>query len=175
MRAVVVYESIFGNTRALAEAIGEGLSGRFSVTVNEVSGAPSVLTGVNLLVVGGPIHAWSMTREMTRKIARSQAASASIEPPSTGIGVREYLEKLSDAQDHVAAAAFDTALRASGWLPTGSAAKPAARRLEARGYRLLAKPEHFYVTATDGPLEPGELERARAWGVGLADAYLRAG
>ncbi|MFO7567492.1 MAG: flavodoxin domain-containing protein [Enhygromyxa sp.] len=174
MRAVVVYESIFGNTRALAEAIAEGLRGRFAVTVAEVSHAPTALVGVDLLVVGGPIHAWTMSREVTRKLAREQAAAAEIDPPSAGIGVREYLKNLPEAQGFVAAAAFDSALRKGAWFPTGSAAKPAARRLEARGYRLLVKPEHFYVTATGGPLEPGELERARTWAVGLADAFVRA-
>lgn len=174
MRAIVVYESFFGNTRALADAIGDGLRGRFAVLVCEVSHAPTALIGINLLVVGGPIHAWTMTRELTRKVARGQAAAAAIDPPSMGIGLREFLQGLPSTQGFVAAAAFDTALRASGWLPTGSAARPAGRRLEARGYRVLVKPEHFYVTATDGPLEPGELDRARAWGIGLADAYVRA-
>lgn len=172
MRAVVVYESIFGNTQAVAEAVGQGLRGRFEVTVAEVEHAPPALIGVDFLVIGGPIHAWSMTREGTRKGAREQAAGARIDPPSKGAGVREYLDDLPDASGEVAAATFDTAIRTS-WFPTGSAAKPAARRLEAHGYRMLVKPEHFYVTGTDGPLEDGELERARAWGVGLSDAYLR--
>lgn len=159
MRAVVVYESIFGTTRTLAEAVGEGLRGRFSVVMAEVSTAPAVLIGIQLLVIGGPIHAWSMIREIT---------------PSPGIGVHEYIDGLPTAQGEVAAAAFDTALRAEHRRPASSAAKPAARRLEAHGYRLLVKPEHFYVVSVDGPLEPGELDRAHAWGVGLADAYLRA-
>jgi hypothetical protein len=169
MRAVVVFESIFGNTQSVAEAIGDGLRGRAAVVVNEVSKAPTALVGIDLLVMGGPIHAWSMSRELTRKIARS----SSQDPPSAGIGLREYLKQLPDVHGSVTAATFDTALRAGCWVPTGSAAKPAARQLEARGFHLLVKPEHFYVAATEGPLEPGELERARAWGVGLADALVR--
>jgi hypothetical protein len=173
MRAVVIYESIFGNTKAVAEAIADGLRGRFELCVAEVSAAPSSLVGIDLLVVGGPIHAWSMTRAMTRKGAREQAAAAQVEPPSTGIGLREFLQDLPSAPETgIAAAAFDTAIRTS-WFPSGSAATPAARRLEAHGYTLLVKPEHFYVSDTQGPLEDGELERARAWGTGLADAYVR--
>jgi hypothetical protein len=191
MRAVVIFESIFGNTKAVAEAIADGLRGRFELSVAEVGAAPNLiglrrdlgltgprralgsLVGIDLLVVGGPIHAWSLTRKTTRKAAREQAAAAQVEPPSTGIGLREFLHDLPSAPETgIAAAAFDTAIRTS-WFPSGSAANPAARRLEAHGYTLLVKPEHFYVSGTEGPLEPGELERARAWGTGLADAYVR--
>lgn len=139
MRAVVAYESIFGSTRAVAEAVGEGLRHRFLVLVAEVSHAPAALVGVDLLVAGGPAH------------------------------VPECLRALPEPPGEVAAAAFHTAVRTTAWLPD-RAAEPAARRLESLGYRLVVKPEHFYVTEVDGPLEDGEIERARAWGIGLADA-----
>jgi hypothetical protein len=174
MRATIIYESFFGNTQAVAEAISEGLSGRFNVVVCEVGQAPPSLAGVDLLVLGGPIHAWSMSRDLTRKGAREQAEVAEIEPASQGIGIRDYLRELPEVPAGIAAAAFDTALRKTGWLPTGSAAKPAAKRLEARGFSLLVEPEHFYVKDTQGPLDEGELDRARVWGVALADAYVRA-
>jgi len=175
MRAVIIYESFFGNTRAIAEAIAEGLSGRFNVVVTEVGHGPPGLAGVDLLVLGGPIHAWSMSRDMTRKGAREQAEVAAITPASASIGIRDYLRELPELPEQIAAAAFDTALRKTGWLPTGSAAKPAAKRLEAKGFRLLVEPEHFYVKDTQGPLDEGELERARIWGVALAEEFVRAG
>jgi hypothetical protein len=142
MRAVVAYESIFGSTRAIAEAVGEGLRLRFLVLVTEVSHTPAALVGVDLLVAGGPAH------------------------------VSECLGGLPEPPGEVAAAAFHTAVRTTAWLAAHDGAEPAARRLEALGYRLLVRPEHFYVKEVDGPLEDGELERARAWGVGLADAYV---
>lgn len=85
--------------------------------------------------------------------------------------VPECLHGLPEPPGEVAAAAFHTAVRTTAWLHD-AVAEPAARRLESLGYRLLVKPEHFYVTHVDGPLEDGEMERARAWGVGLADAYV---
>lgn len=142
MRAVVAYESICGSTRAIAEAVGEGLRLRFLVQVTEVSHAPAALVGVDLLVAGGPAH------------------------------VPECLHNLPEPPGEVAAAAFCTAVRTTAWLAAHTAVEPAARRLESLGYRLLVKPEHFYVTEIGGPLEDGEIERARAWGVGLADAYV---
>ncbi len=61
MRALVVYESMFGNTEAVARAVAGGLSGSMEVEVYEVSRAPSPVTGpIDLLVVGGPTHAFSL-------------------------------------------------------------------------------------------------------------------
>ncbi|MFV8751186.1 flavodoxin family protein [Nannocystaceae bacterium ST9] len=168
MRALVVYESMFGNTQHVAEAIAEGLRERFEVELREVGHASEAdLEGLDLLVVGGPIHAWSMTREGTRKGAHDQAEGAAI--VSTGIGIREFLAQLHDANPDAppAAATFDTAIR-TRWFPVGSAAKPAARQLGKHGYSLIAKPEHFHVADTRGPLIEGELERARAWASELA-------
>lgn len=167
MRALVIYESMFGNTQRVAEAIAEGLRPNFEVALREVGHAEPELDGVDLLIVGGPIHAWSMTRESTRKGAHDQAEGTPI--VSTGPGIREFLAELHDAtpEHPVAAAAFDTAIR-TRWFPVGSAAKPAAKQLSKHGYRLVAKPEHFYVSDTRGPLIDGELERAQAWASELA-------
>lgn len=188
MRALVVYESMFGNTQRIAEAIAEGLrssvsdEGEREVDVREVGSLAGKIDDVDLLdldlldllVVGGPIHAWGMTRESSRKDVRKQAGNTAI--VSTGIGIREFLANIHDT-DHgqrPAAATFDTAIR-TRWFPTGSSAKPAARRLAKHGYRLIAKPEHFYVGGKTGPLLEGELERARAWGAKLgSDVAVRA-
>ena len=70
IRAVVVYESMYGNTRAVAEAIGEGLRGAWDVTVVPVGRAgPEVLDGAALVVVGGPTHVHGMTRPRSRAMA----------------------------------------------------------------------------------------------------------
>src|SRR5687767_14509631 len=63
MRALVVYESMFGNTSAVATAIATGLSTRMGVDLVEVAAAPAALdAGVDLVVAGGPTHAFSMSR-----------------------------------------------------------------------------------------------------------------
>jgi hypothetical protein len=163
MRAMVVYESLFGNTQQVAEAIGEGLRSSFEVEIREVGSAERHIDRIDLLVVGGPIHAWRMTRVSTGNSA----------VVANGIGIRDFLTELHDADANrdppPAAAAFDTAQR-SRWFPTGSAAKPAARQLAQHGYRLIAEPQHFWVEEERGPLVEGELERARAWGTQLAKA-----
>lgn len=168
MKALVVYESIFGNTRAIAEAIGAGLRSAAGATVEvvEVGGAPSG-DGYDLVVVGGPIHAWGMSSRMTRTGAADEARASHVEPVSTGIGVREWLERLAPVTGEHAAAAFDTRMD-SRWFPVGSAAKGEARALAGAGYHVVAAPEHFVVEGKQGPLLPGELDRARAWGATLA-------
>lgn len=171
LKARVVYESIFGNTRDVALAIAKGLrrAAGVEVEVSEV-GAAEAVASCDLLVVGGPVHAWSMTRAMTRTGAREQAAKAGREVVSQGIGVRDYLEHLAPAT-RAAAATFDTAASVR-WMPVGSAARPAARTLDALGYQLVARPEHFYVKDVMGPLNAGELARAEAWGAQLAERCL---
>ena len=72
MRALVVYESMFGNTRLVAEAVAEGLSSGLDVDVVEVAAAPTSFDDVELVVVGGPTHALGMTRQRTRDDARRQ-------------------------------------------------------------------------------------------------------
>ncbi len=178
MKALVVYESIFGNTRAVAEAVAKGLRGRLEprvmaqveVDVIEVGQAPEDVSGVDLLVVGGPIHAWSMSRAETRAGAREQALRAHREPVSDGIGVRDWLSKLIPITEHPQpAAAFDTAVK-TRWFPVGSAARGEAALLKRTGHRVIAPPEHFYVKDTLGPIIDGELARAERWGASLAHA-----
>lgn len=168
-KALVVYESIFGNTQAVAEAVGRGLAGRYDVEVVEVSRAPTSPTGLALLVVGGPIHAFGMTREATRTDARKLAYEKGREVVSPGPGVREWLARLAQAEPGVAAAAFDTAGKL-GWFVVGSAARGEAAELRTHGYDVVAKPEHFIVTDIDGPMRPGEVERAEAWGKAVGEA-----
>ncbi len=168
MRALIVYESIFGNTREVAQAVARGLSKRDDVELElvEVGHAPKSVGPIDPLIVGGPIHAWGMTRAGTREGARTQAAQKHVDPVSKGIGVREWLAELPLNPAAPAAAAFDTAIKTS-WFPTGSAAKGERKALERAGYRVVAPPEHFYVKDTSGPVVPGELERAEAWAAAL--------
>jgi hypothetical protein len=165
MRALVVYESIFGNTEQIAQAIGAGLREALgTVEVIEAGSAPGQLEGVDLLVVGGPTHAWGMSRVSSRKSAADQAHQHGKEPVSAGPGIRDWLKARGRAPWAMPAAAFDTAMTRTGWFPVGSAARGASALLQRMGYRVVAEPEQFFVTGTEGPLEEGELERAKRWG-----------
>jgi flavodoxin len=163
MRALVVYESMFGNTRTIAEAIAAGLAERFEVTLTEVGEAPHRVPGdVGLLVVGGPTHAFGLSRSSTRRDAGKQAGGPD-GLVSPGLGIREWL---GDLEPHpgLPAATFDTHIDKR--FP-GSAAGAAKKRLQARGYSVRAA-ESFHVTDTRGPLSEGEEARARTWAKELA-------
>jgi hypothetical protein len=171
MQAMVVYESYFGNTEQVARAIGDGLRKSFDrVDVVEVGSAPARVDDVDLVVVGGPTHAFGMSRENTREDARKRALSRGIVPASAGIGVRDWIQQV---EGECAAATFDTVV-AMSWFPVGSAAKRASASLGRRGFGELPAPEHFRVKDTEGPLVDGELERARVWGEELAAAHASA-
>ena len=163
MRALLVFESMFGNTEGIARAVADGLSVHLPVDIVEVGSARVRFDGdVSLLVVGGPTHAHGMSRSGTRQNPRPGKR-----PPrsdySPEIGVRELLEKLDPARGEVDVATFDTRFAKPRWL-TGSAAASAMKRLRELGYRMACEPASFFVTDAGGPLVAGELERAREWG-----------
>ena len=113
----------------------------------------------DLLVVGGPTHAFSMSRPETRDDAAKDA------PQHPRAGIREWLQALTPPATTLRLATFDTRQGHSPF--TGSAAKAAAKAARSRGLRAEAAMD-FFVTARGGPLEPGEIERATEWGRSLA-------
>jgi len=161
--ALVVFESMFGNTEVIARAIGDGVASAMDVDVMEVGAAPVELDeGVELLIAGGPTHAFGMSRPATRADAVSKSGRPAV---SGGIGLREWLGTLRLDSDGVTAAAFDTKV-ASPRMP-GSAARAARRRLRRLEFRMVTGPESFFVAGTPGPLLDGEEDRARRWAVRL--------
>ena len=86
MRALVVYESLWGNTEKIARAIAAGLAGLGSVDVKTSDAAPGTVDGYDLLAVGGPTHAFSMTRASTRADAVESAMLRSNRPEASGSG-----------------------------------------------------------------------------------------
>jgi hypothetical protein len=161
MKALVVYESMFGNTEKVARAIAAGVGEQFEVTLAEVGTMPGA-HGMDLVVIGGPTHAFGMSRPATRAQASQQGE---VRSGAVAVGVREYLD-CAPALTGVPAAAFDT--KVDKPFLTGSAARRIQRHLRRLGCHIAQPARSFLVEATTGPLGAQELENARRWGAALA-------
>lgn len=166
MSAIVVYESLYGNTRDIAGAIAEGLRTRFDVDLVEVSQASSDLSDAEFVVVGGPTHVHGMMSERSRAAADHEDGEEHV---STGPLLREWLADLGPGRG-VPAAAFDTRLDKPEWL-AGAASKGISKRLRKAGFRVTLDRGSFIVDDGEGPLRDGELDRAREWAARLAAAF----
>ena len=138
MKALVIYDSTYGNTEKIARAIGEAIGGQVYL-VSEVN--PAILNGFDSLFIGSPTHGGWFTE-----------------------GIRDLLIA-SPALEGVSVAVFDTRTKKSLF---GFAAPRIARSLEKNGGKLAAPPEGFIVLGTQGPLLDGELERAAKWAIDIA-------
>lgn len=163
MKAIVVYESHWGNTAAIARAIAEGIGpGTPALTTAEATSA--AIAEADLIVAGAPLLGFALP---TEGMLRNMGASASrdpIPPDLSHPSLRTWLDDLPAGNG--CAAAFETRI----WWSPGSATKAILGKLEHLGYRPIAKGQRFIVRGKYGPLRAGELERARAWGAELAQA-----
>lgn len=169
MKVLVAYESMYGNTREIAEAIAEGLKALGDVEVASVNAGEGANVDAEVVVVGGPTHMHGLPNSMSRKgvEAGAKEEGTELEPGAAdGPGLREWLSKREG--DGKRAAAFDTRIDKSAVL-TGAASRGIAKRLRRRGYEVVADPESFFVEDTEGPLADGEPDRAKAWGASLAE------
>jgi menaquinone-dependent protoporphyrinogen IX oxidase len=171
MRALVVYESMYGNTHVVASSIAAGLRTAYEVTlVPVIDATPSLIAEADLLVVGGPTHIHRLSTASSRQAARKAAAKPesglTLDPDAGGMALRDWLSGLAAVLDTRLAAAFDTRLAGAPVL-TGRASRGIGRLLTRHGYRLIAPPESFLVTKVN-TLVDGESARARRWGEALA-------
>lgn len=161
---------MYGSTKAIAEAIGEGLAPAGPVRVLEISalaaapGGRTISPQIDLLVVGAPTHAFGLSRPNTRHDAAADAPEGRV--ISDGKGLREWLSEISLPLGGTRFVAFDTKVVRPA-LP-GSAAKGAHKALVRMGGRPVTDPRSFGVHGKAGGLVDGEVEAARAWGVELA-------
>ncbi len=144
MKTLVVYDSLYGNTKAIAQAIGDAIPGE--VEVLHVGDAnASGLEAYDLLIVGAPTHGARPSPDVQGFLDQIQA------PALEGMNV----------------AGFDTRMTNKLITMFGVAAPKIAKALKKKGGTLVGEPEGFYVTGGEGPLKDGEIERAARWAQGL--------
>ena len=156
MKAIVVYESHWGNTASIAEAIAAGL-GDDARALNTDEATPDVVAGIDLLVVGAPVMGFRLpTDEMRNQIA-GDPGKGPTPPDVSHPSMRDWLEAMPDG--HACAAVFETRI----WWSPGGATGAIGKGLLHHGYYQVADPERFVVKGTYGPLRDGEVERATKW------------
>jgi hypothetical protein len=165
VKAVVVYESLWGNTAAIARAVAEGLGPEVRALSTAEATGPA-MAGVDLIVAGAPVLGFQLPTDGMRGSIGSNPAGAPRPPDLSHPSMRAWLEGLPAGQGRFAA--FETGLR---WSP-GGATSAIGKGLEKAGYLPVVKGQRFVVTGKWGPLRDGELERARRWGAELARADL---
>ncbi len=161
MRAVVVYESHWGNTAAVAEAIARGL-GAGAVAVSTADASPEAVADADLIVAGAPVLGFRLpTDQMLAGLANERSPRpADLRGPS----MRSWLAEVPAG--HGRAATFETGI----WWSPGGATGAIARELGRAGYEPVGKGRRFVVNGRYGPLRDGELERAERWGAELRSA-----
>jgi flavodoxin I len=144
VRTLVIYDSLYGNTKAIAEAIGDAIPG--DVEVRHVGEAnASELGGYDMVVVGAPTH-----------------GGRASEP------ARGFVDQIQPrALEGINVAGFDTRYEHKLARLLGFAAPKIAKALQKKGGTLAGPPGEFYVTGGEGPLKEGEAERAAAWAKAL--------
>jgi len=152
MKVLIIYDSVFGNTEQVAQAMGDALGSQAEVNILRVGDVKREhLTGLDVLIVGSPTRQFRPTAAINNFLKRI---------PQNGLkGVK--------------VAAFDTRFTMSVIEESrvlaffvrlfGYAAKPISDRLKKKGGELIISPEGFFVEGVEGPLKEGELERAADW------------
>lgn len=152
MKALIVYDSMYGNTEKIAKAIGDGLAGDVQVVrVGDVK-TPELAT-FDLLILGSPVHGGRPTPALeafvkqlpanSLKGMRVAAFDTRFEAEDQGIGLRVLMSVIRYAAERI------------------------AKEVTKKGGRLVAEPEGFIVENKEGPLKQGELERASQWAKGM--------
>jgi hypothetical protein len=163
MKAVVVYESLWGNTKAVARAVADGIgSGTPCLATDEA--LPETIAQADLVVAGAPVLGFSLGSEQMRSAIARDEAHAPTPPDLSRPSLRSWLERLPHGTGR--SAAFETRI---WWSPRGATGDIEDRFTKA-GYRPIAKARKFVVSGKYGPLREGEIERAREWGRELATA-----
>jgi hypothetical protein len=163
MRAVVVYESLWGSTAAVARAIAEGIGPQAQALCTDEASA-DVVAGADLVVAGAPLLGFTLPTDKMRDGIRTNPGRPPAPPDLSHPSLRSWLAALPSGSGRFAA--FETRLR----LSPGSATADIARGFERAGYRQVAEAQRFLVKGKYGPLRAGELDKARRWGAELVKA-----
>lgn len=156
MKIFVIYDSVFGNTERIAQAIGAALARDNDVQIMPVGEVKTAYEqGLELLVIGSPTRSFRPTEAITNFLKNM--------PKNLLADIRVAAFDTRIALETIDSSALRFIVNKGGY-----AASTIAKRLVKKGGNLLIHPEGFLVTGEQGPLKEGELERAAKWGETLS-------
>ncbi len=161
MKAIVVYESHWGNTAAVARAIAAGLGPEAQALTTDKA-TPEVVADADLVVAGSPVIAFRLPTDRMLSGLAAEGTRGAPPPDLSHPSMRTWLAGLPKGRGR--SAGFETGVR---WSP-GGATGAIAQGLAHAGFAPIGKGKRFVVTGRYGPLKDGELDRATAWGKELA-------
>lgn len=157
MKALVVYDSTFGNTERVAQNIGDRLGASYQVSIMRVGDfLVEHLKDLDLLIVGSPTQRFNPTSGTTQFLKTLPSGSL------RGIDVAAFDTRLT-VEEIESLGILSFFVRIFGY-----AAEPIARRLKSKGGVPTIDPAGFYVEGMEGPLVAGEFERAGDWAKQIA-------
>ena len=157
MKTLVVYESLWGNTAAIAQAVAEGI-GPGARAMSTAEATNELVEEADFLVAGAPVFAFHLSSDRARQDIAAHPDPGAPPPDLSHPSLRDWLDALTPG--NVPCAAFDTEVRG----PFGKGAPAIAEALQEKGYQLVDEPQGFIVSGKHGPLRDGECERAMQWG-----------
>jgi flavodoxin len=147
MKTLVIYDTMYGNTEIIADAIADAITGDTKV-IKASEAKPSDMNDIDLLIIGSPTQGGRQTKP-----------------------VQGFLDEISgNIKKDVKIAVFDTRVPAKWVKVFGYAAGKLEDFFKKEGVELIIPTEAFMVESAKGPLKEGELERAKAWGKKICEA-----
>jgi flavodoxin len=146
MKVLIIYDSLWGATKKIAQAMGEALGENAKVTKIDHANIAD-FADYDLIVVGSPTQAGKSSPQM-----------------------QTFLNSIpQDALKSKKAVSFDTRLKMQFVKIFGFAAPRIEKTLREKAADIVAPSAGFYVTTGKKPvILEGEIERATAWIISIA-------
>lgn len=152
MKILMVYDTMFGNTERIAQAMVDATTDQHQaelVRVQDVTTAQ--LQSCDILVIGSPTHGFRPTPDIASRIKR-----LSSEVPEAKFRYAVF-DTRSDIDE------IDSKILSSMVRLFGYAAASMDKTLAKRGFKRAEAPAGFIVHGKEGPVKDGEIDRATAW------------
>lgn len=151
MKSIVIYDSMYGNTEKIAQAIGKALQAKGTARVISIKEATvNDVNGIDLLLVGSPTQAFNMlpaVKSWLKSLPKGSLSGIKVAAFDTRMDVKKVNNKFLTFMESF----------------SGYAAEKIGKQLVNKGGSQIVKPEGFFVDGSEGPITTGELERSEAW------------